>query len=201
MDLKIYSLIENLFKKEDYKLRYIYHTNLNGDAYSIELNLDQYQDLFNDWDGSALDRKELDPELNSFLARASYELPLKDKVEISFNLPLGKKDEKMEADSKATIKNNFRMSLFLIDRNLKESRKKILTYLLMGTVFLIITYLMPSEQDYSILFSLMLDGLFIGGWVFLWEAATLFFFKNSELRDKKKRYLRYLNSDIIFRYH
>lgn len=200
MNTNIYSLIDIFSKKDDYQLRYIYHTNLNDDAYSIELNLNQYQDLFNDWDGSALDRKELDPELNSFLARASYELPLKDKVEISFNLPEEKKDEKMEADSRATIKNNFRMNLFLIDRNLKESRKKIITYLLMGTAFLITTYLMPSEQDYSILTSLMLDGLFVGGWVFLWEALTIFFFKNSEMRDKRKRYLRYLNSNIIFKY-
>lgn len=200
MGSKIYSLFDKFFKKDDYQLRYIYHTNLNNDAYSIELNLDQYQDLFNDWDGSALDRKELDPELNNFLARASYELPLKDKVDISFNLPESKKDKKMEADSKATIKNNFRMNLFLIDRDLKESRKKIFTYLLMGTAFLFITYLMPEKENHFILASLLLDGFFIGGWVFLWEASTIFFFKNSELKDKRKRYLRYLNSDIIFRY-
>lgn len=201
MDFNNYPLLDLFAQKDDYQLRYIYHTNLNNDAYSIGLNLDQYSDLFNNWDGSALDRKELDPELNSFLERASYELPLKDKVEISFNLPPEKKDEKMEADSKATIKNNFRMSLFLIDRSLKESRKKIFSYLLIGTAFLITSYLMPAEHDYSILTSLMLDGLFVGGWVFLWEALTIFFFKNSELRDKRKRYLRYLNSDIIFKYN
>lgn len=186
--------------QNDYQLRYIYHTNKINDAYIIELNLDKYQDLFNDWDGSALDRKELDPELNNFLARASYELPLKEKVELSFNLPEKKKDKAMEADSTATIKNNFRMNLFFIDRNLKESRKRIAIYILMGTAFLLSTYLIPENKDYSILISLFLEGLFVGGWVFLWEAFSLFFFKNSELRDRKKRYLRYLDSEIIFNY-
>lgn len=187
-------------KENDYKLRYIYHTNRHNNAYLIELNLDKYQDLFNSWDGAALDRKELDPELHNFLERASYELPINENLELSFYLPENKKDKKMEADSRATIKNNFRMNLFFIDQNLKNMRKKILYYVLLGTGFLLSTYLFPETQNYSILFSLILEGLFIGGWVFLWEAASLFFFKSNELRSKKKRYLRYLDSDIIFNY-
>jgi hypothetical protein len=49
-----------MFKnQDDYQLRYIYHTNRHNNAFLIELNLDQYDDLFNSWDGSVLDRKEL----------------------------------------------------------------------------------------------------------------------------------------------
>lgn len=106
--------------QDEYQLRYIYHTNKLNNAYLIELNLDKYADLFNSWDGSALDRKELDPELSQFLERASYELPIKENVELCFYLPEDKKDEKLEADSKATIKNNFRINLFFIDQNLKN---------------------------------------------------------------------------------
>ena len=130
-----------MFKtKEDYQLRYIYHTNQHNNAYLIELNLDQYDDLFNSWDGSALDRRELDPELSHFLERASYELPLKDKVEICFYLPESKKDEKMEADSRATIKNNFRMRQFFIDQDLKHNHKKSATYICL-------LYTSPSPRD------------------------------------------------------
>lgn len=190
-----------MFKtKEDYQLRYIYHTNQHNNAYLIELDLDQYDDLFNSWDGSALDRKELDPELSHFLERASYELPLKDKVEICFYLPESKKDEKMEADSRATIKNNFRMRQFFIDQDLKHNHKKSATYIVMGILFLITAYLIPEDQDLSLLISLLMEGLFVGGWVFLWEAFSIFFFGSRELKDKKKRYYRYLDSDIVFKY-
>lgn len=186
--------------QDEYQLRYIYHTNQHNNAYLVELNLDNYDDLFNSWDGSALDRKELDPELSHFLERASYELPLKEKVELCFYLPEEKQDEGLEADSRATIKNNFRMNLFFIDQDLKNNKKKIMTYIVMGLLFLITAYLIPENKDLSLLISLLMEGLFVGGWVFLWEAFSIFFFGSRELKEKKKRYLRYLNSDIVFKY-
>src|SRR6056297_2755985 len=190
-----------MFKsQETYQLRYIYHTNQYNNAYLIELNLDNYDDLFNSWDGSELDRKELDPELSHFLERASYELPLKDKVELCFYLPENEKDEKMEADSRATIKNNFRMRQFFINQELKHNNKKTVTYIIMGILFLITAYLIPENKDLSLLVSLLMEGLFVGGWVFLWEAFSIFFFGSRELKDKKKRYYRYLDSDIVFNY-
>lgn len=190
-----------MFKNEEqYQLRYIYHTNQHNNAYLIELNLDDYQDLFNSWDGSALDRKELAPELSHFLERASFELPLKEEVELCFYLPEKKKDQTMEADSRATIKNNFRMNLFFVDRNLKTNNKKIATYIVMGIFFLITAYLIPENKDLSLLISLLMEGLFVGGWVFLWEAFSIFFFGSRELKNKKKRYYRYLDSDIVFKY-
>jgi len=187
-------------EQDDYQLRYIYHTNHHNNAYLIELNLDKYNDLFNSWDGSELDRKELDPELSQFLERASYELPIKENVELCFYLPEGKKNKKMEADSKATIKNNFRMNLFFINQNLKNNNKKIATYILMGILFLLTAYLIPESKDLSLLISLLMEGLFVGGWVFLWEAFSIFFFGSRELKDKKKRYFRYLESEIFFKY-
>lgn len=186
--------------QDEYQLRYIYHTNKLNNAYLIELNLDKYADLFNSWDGSALDRKELDPELSQFLERASYELPIKENVELCFYLPEDQKDEKLEADSKATIKNNFRINLFFIDQNLKNNNKKISVYILVGIIFLIVAYFIPENQDLSLLISLLMEGLFVGGWIFLWEAFSIFFFGSRELKNKKKRYFRYLDSDIVFKY-
>jgi predicted membrane channel-forming protein YqfA (hemolysin III family) len=106
----------------------------------------------------------------------------------------------MEADSKATIKNNFRMNLFFINQNLKNNNKKIATYILMGVLFLLTAYLIPESKDLSLLISLLMEGLFVGGWVFLWEAFSIFFFGSRELKDKKKRYFRYLESEIFFKY-
>lgn len=72
-------------------------------------------------------------------------------VELCFYLPEKEKDKKMEADSRATIKNNFRMKQFFIDQDLKQNNKKTA-------------------------------------------------FGSRELKDKKKRYFRYLDSDIVFKY-
>ena len=185
---------------DSYQLRYIYHTDKHKSAYIIELSLDEYDDLFNSWDGSALDRKELNPELADYLQRASWELPIKNKVELCFYMPEEEKDIKKEKDSKATIKNNFRMDLHLINRDLKTNNKKSLIYIIMGIIFLFPTLILKNS-DFNLWLDMLMQGFFVGGWVFLWEAFSLFFFASHDLRDKKKRYLRYLNSDIKFKYY
>jgi hypothetical protein len=43
------------------------------------------------------------------------------------------------------------------------------------------------------------QGFNVGGWVFLWEAISMFFFRrNEELREIEK-YGRFLNSSIYFK--
>lgn len=117
-----------------------------------------------------------------------------------FYLPEDKKDIKKEKDSKATIINNFRMDLHLINRDLKLNNKKSLIYIMMGLIFLLPTVLLKNS-DFNLWLDMLLQGFFVGGWVFLWEAFSLFFFSSHDLRYKKKRYLRYLDSDIKFKYY
>ncbi|RCW41699.1 MULTISPECIES: hypothetical protein [unclassified Halanaerobium] len=162
--------------------------------------MNKYDDLFNSWDGSALDRKELNPELADYLERASWELPIKNKVELCFYMPEEEKNIKKEKDSRATIKNNFRMDLHLINRDLKINNKKSLIYIFMGLIFLFPTLILKNS-DFNLWLDMLMQGVFVGGWVFLWEAFSLFFFVSHDLRDKKKRYLRYLDSDIKFKYY
>lgn len=121
-------------------------------------------------------------------------------MELCFYLPEDKKDIKKEKDSKATIINNFRMDLHLINRDLKLNNKKSLIYIMMGLIFLLPTVLLKNS-DFNLWLDMLLQGFFVGGWVFLWEAFSLFFFSSHDLRDKKKRYLRYLDSDIKFKYY
>ncbi|XPM57997.2 MAG: hypothetical protein EDM05_009505 [Leptolyngbya sp. IPPAS B-1204] len=47
--------------------------------------------------------------------------------------------------------------------------------------------------------SLLAEGIFIGGWVFLWEAVSLFFFTDLELYERYRAYKRLLNAPVFFR--
>jgi hypothetical protein len=72
------------------------------------------------------------------------------------------------------------------------------SFLLLAASFLLRTVL-PN----SLLFVMTVEGLNIGGWVFLWETISTFIFKN---RDAKNKYLQYRrlslsHAPILFKYN
>lgn len=190
-----------LEQKESYELRYTYEKDRKKDAYVIEIDLDDYSQLFNGWDASPLEKKELNPDLLDYLEGAAYEIPLKEDVELWFYLPEEMKNEQKEARSKAGVKNNFRMLLHFINKTLDKTYRKIATYIIMGLLFMVSAYIVPEFTDLGLVFSLLIEGLFIGGWVFLWEAFSLFFFSGHEIRQRRKGILRFLRTEIEIKYY
>jgi len=69
----------------------------------------------------------------------------------------------------------------------------------MSIVFLLMAYLIPTVSELSILMNVLMEGLFIGGWVLLWEAFAIFFFNGHELRIKRKLFVKFLDSEIKFK--
>ncbi|MBD2053678.1 hypothetical protein [Leptolyngbya sp. FACHB-60] len=53
-------------------------------------------------------------------------------------------------------------------------------------------------MDINVFTAVLTEGLFIGGWVFLWEAVSLFFFSNRDLYNRYRTYRRLRNSEVIF---
>lgn len=66
--------------------------------------------------------------------------------------------------------------------------------------FLLSAYIFKRRFDMNVFLSILVEGQFIGGWVFLWEAISLFFFTNYDLYKKVKKYKRFLNTSIKFVY-
>ena len=66
--------------------------------------------------------------------------------------------------------------------------------------FITLAYLMISFIQDNITFKIIREGLFIGGWFLMWESFSLFFFDSYEVKNRRKRYQRFLDSDIEFRY-
>ena len=190
------------FFKKKYKdpIQFIYKKNLKNDTYMIEVMLDDYDELFNGWDASPLKMRDLEPELMEYLLDAGFEIPYKEPIELVFYLPKDKEVTNKEIKSVQTIRNNFKTQISFIDRALKRNTRKIITYIVMSIVFLLMAYLIPTVSDLGILMSVLMEGLFIGGWVLLWEAFAIFFFSGHDLRVKRKRFVKFLDSEIKFKY-
>lgn len=186
-------------KKKSY-LRQIYKYDDIEKCYVIEVSLETYQELFNGWDAAPTRKKDLDSELIDFIETAAYEIPMKHKLKISFGIPIDKKDDKLEASSKTAIYNNFKSIIHFINKTLRVNNRKVITYLTFAMAFITLAYLMISFIQDNITFKIIREGLFIGGWFLMWESFSLFFFDSYEVKNRRKRYQRFLDSNIEFRY-
>ncbi|HAI21961.1 MAG TPA: hypothetical protein DCM14_08725 [Clostridiales bacterium UBA8153] len=177
----------------------LYSFNPKTRAYVIEISLDDYSELFNGWDASPLKRKELEPELLDYFEGAALEIPLREKVEICLHLPGGLRDAEKEAKSATAILQNMRVQLLLTDRKLGEIYRKAATYAVISLLLLAVAYAWPGRAGLQLFTKLITEGVFIGGWWFLYEAFSMLFFVGHDVRRERSVFLRYLDSPIYFR--
>jgi RsiW-degrading membrane proteinase PrsW (M82 family) len=185
-------------KKKSESLK-LYNVNPDTNAYIVEVSLDDYSELFNGWDASPLRRRDLEPELMDYLEQASTEIPLSENLELCFYMPKDKRDLEKEFKSITSIMNNFKVLMSVIYKQLSRNYRRLLIYVVVSIIFLSAAYLLRNETDFSLLISIMIEGLFIGGWFLLWEAFSLFFFDTHEITIRKKLFHRLLHSDIYFK--
>jgi len=178
----------------------LYNKNPENGAYMIEISLEDYSEIFNGWDASIIKKKDIEPELLDYLEQAGYEIPMDQTVEIYFYLPKEINDTDKENISITGVHNNFKAVLFYIERLLRKNYRRIGSYIFIGILFLIGAYVTRFYAGtITLMFSILIEGFFIGGWFLLWEAFSLFFFDSHETKQKRRVYRRYLNTKIFFK--
>jgi hypothetical protein len=186
-------------KKKSAEYQNLYPKNADTNAYIIEVSLDDYGELFNGWDASPLRKKDLEPELLDYLEQAGFEIPLKEKVEICFYLSEEIRDIDKETKSITGVKNNFRVVMFFINKTLMTTHRQVFVYMSMSILLLIFAYLIRNIEA-GLLLSILIEGLFIGGWFLLWEAFSSFFFTGYETRHRRRVFTRFTRCPVYFSY-
>lgn len=192
-------MLPKLKRKRTY-LNQIYKENPETHALIIEVSLDNYNEVFNGWDPSPIKRRDLDPDLLQFIEQCAFDIPLKHQVELHFYLPKEQFDENKEQLTKAGVKNNFNFIIHFIKKELMSNHRKMVIYMIMSFTFLLSHFILKQQVTIPILSNTLVEGLFIGGWVFLWESFSLFFFSGQEPRSRLKRYYRFNDTPINFYY-
>ncbi len=177
----------------------VYNRNPENNAFLIEISLDDYSEIFNGWDASQLRKKDIEPELMDFMEQCGYEIPIDEEIEICFYLPKEINDTDKENISVVGIQNNFKTVLFFIEKLLHKNYRQIATYISIGILLLIGAYGMGYLADINVTFSVINQGLFIGGWFLFWEAFSLFFFESHETRKRRSVFQRFYRSKIFFK--
>ena len=184
-------------KKLD-QLKKLYKQNENG-AYIIEVFLDKYIHAFNEWDRAYLEVRDLSPGLIHFLEKCSQDIPFKHDIEIMFAVS-ERGDLETEKLIIRGIKSGFTYKILKEKDHLSGMVKKILKYFGVSLFFLVTAFSVEPVLPDTLMANTAREGLMIGGWVFLWQAISLFSFNIGSITKKIKEYERFLMSEITFRY-
>ncbi|KLU58880.1 hypothetical protein CEB3_c48980 [Peptococcaceae bacterium CEB3] len=185
--------------KEINYLNRIYEKNPTTGNYVVEISLSKYEDVFNGWDHADYKKRDLDPQLTFFLERCFSEIPLNHAVEICFYLPTEERDRAKEKVITSCIDTYYGFYAYTEGKKIYKSYQKTLLYIMASFMFLTGSFLIRNDAG-NVLVNTLIQGATVGGWVFLWEALSLVFFRMEGKATTKKIYEKLHTSPIYFRH-
>ena len=184
---KIDSLLERIYEKN----------SLNGN-YIIEVSLNNYAGIFNDWDHAPYKRKDIDPELITFIQESIDDIPLEYNVDICFYFSEEEKNQEREKIIVSRLRTYYTIYIEIKKNKIKSILKNAIIYMLISAVLLTSSYFGVLYRD-NIVFYTLTEIIIVGGWVFLWEAISLLMFEKRKVSILINNYKRFI-VDISFRY-
>ena len=173
-------------------LERIYERDPATNSFLIKISINSYHDIFNNLDPAPFVKRDLDSDLMTYMEESS--------VDIQFNAPTDIRDSEKEQRVITGIKTYFQFMIRSYKREINQVYQRSITYILSAFALLLFGFYLNNWSSKNILYETLVEGLNIGGWVFLWEAIVLFVFKNRDTRIQCKRYERLENSPIHFVY-
>ena len=180
---------------------YRYSQKLNTSY--IDIALEGYRKLYNEWDFSPATDRDLDEDLFQYLEESVEEIPQNHNICVVFNIPIELKDKTKEGKSIRGLVNYFN---YMIRKENNKRRLKLRTgslYGLWGLILLFIATLadlyIRQYPQYEV-FTFIQEGLSVGGWVLLWELCNIAFFGTEEHSIHLKTFKRLRDAKIVFSY-
>ena len=177
-----------------------YKNDKKNNGFVIDIALDSYTDIFNEYDPSPFKKRDLNPELLDYLEDCSTDIPLKYPIVIQFNLPKENHDLMKETKIKDGFKSYYSFLSFSAE---KEYKKLIIQniYNVLISIFLLLAGLTLEFYFSNIDFlftSILSNVIVIGGWVFMWQAITMIVFERKSYKEKYLKYKRFTKAPIKF---
>ncbi len=186
--------------KRDNFLDQFYTIDPKTGDYIVEIALKDYDDIFNSWDSSLYNIRDLDSSLKSFLVDCSYDIDDNKKIILRFNMQNEKKDLVMEKNIENGIRNYFAYCIYMLKKAYTERKKMALVYIFASLVFTATSVYLKSIVEQGFVLELILLSLTVGGWVFLWEAFSRFFIQSNDVWKRRKQFERLIKAPMIFNY-
>lgn len=176
----------------------MYDYNSDTDTYHVNIRVANYNELFNKWDFSPYHEKDLEPELADYLESCFRELPAGSNVVVSFHLPQAVSNPDLEKQFTRSIYYHLSYRRSRLELKKRAVWRDTMQYTGFGIAFVVFAQALPKMLDAFLLGTILSEGLFIGGWVLLWEAFSQIFFRSRQL--KRERELNQRLQDATYRF-
>lgn len=178
-----------------------YKKNNETGRYIIEISLDDYMNFFHEWDNASFKRRDMHPELVEFLDLCGEDIPLKKDIEIHFSVE--KQDQNLGMEQ--LIRQSYAHYYDFFD---KQKKKKInsnfrssAVLALIGIGLILLNSVLTMDLPHEIWYEVPLKGLYIGGYVFFWEALYNGYFGSKEMIYRRKELSRMKRATLHFKYN
>lgn len=177
-----------------------YKVNKETGRSVIELALNNYNEFFHEWDNASYKRRDLHPELTGFLDLCSEEIPRKKELEIHIEISKEIRDSKMEEQILQSYENYYGFFIKQKKRKIKRNFQSSAMLALVGIAFIFLYSLLSNDLPNELWYEVPLKGLYIGGYVFFWEALYNGYFGSKEMIDRNKELARLRRAALEFIY-
>lgn len=186
-------------KKKQTKLLHMYRINAKTRRVVIDIALDRYLDYFHEWDNASFRKRDLHPELADFLDLCSEEIPLRKQLELNFCIKDRPEDPQKEHTLIASYRNYYKSQLQMIMRRLHQHYRFSLILFFIAVGFIALYTVVSKRGEAHLLSAIMVEGVLIGAWVFMWEALHMLFFESLEPHKRERELKRFLDAELVFR--
>lgn len=188
--------------KNEIKLDELFRFDKKSNSYIIDISIDHYESLYSTLDFSPFKNKDLDDELILYLEESIEDIPFKYKLLLNINMPQSIYDKVKETRGVKEIKHYF---LYLHKKKKKEIYeiyRSAMGSFISGILFIFAVSIIKKYISVShLIWEIVIEGFYVGGWVFLWEFFSLLFLDPNKEKRKLKQYQRVLDSKISYTYH
>ncbi len=166
----------------------------------VEILLERYLYLFDEWDNSSFKRRDLDADLIQFLDDCAVEIPAEFGIELLFGLTEDVRTEASEKMVITSLRNHYRRMMDVENRLMTFLDRRMLINMAIAFALLFSASLLSEYTQGGVLWSTLIEGFFVGGWVFAWTAISTFAFERRNMKRKTANLERLLKAPIRFAY-
>lgn len=163
----------------------------------IQISLDKYDDVFDDWDSSPFKMRDIEDEFLDFIWDSIEDIPPHMDVIFEFSIPESLHNDQKEKVLISALNHQFDYMLRKNKRQRIRDIKETLRYFSIGILFFIISYTV-FEETTNFISQIIKDGFFVGAWLFIWETFSNIFIKSYKLTEDRQIVQRFKRAQIKF---
>lgn len=180
----------------------LYDYDPKDHSYVIKISPDYYLDIFNKLDHYPIRKRDINQSVINYIEDCSEDIPLSKTIKIEIKIKKEPRNADLEERTAKGVRNYFQYILASYKKMSKTVLNTSLIYMLIFAIIAVATFFIESLQlnINRIFLKMILEGVSIGSWVFLWEAIAGLVIKNRENRFLIKTYKRLSKSFLYFTY-